>query len=66
VETLFQMDAVANIDIMIRLETMSETNANNIIIRILYNSKGSYSLSLDRLLRFFYKTTRPFEYRPLF
>jgi hypothetical protein len=45
---------------------MSETNANNIIIRILYNGKkGSYSLSLDRLLRLFYKTTRPFEYRDL-
>jgi hypothetical protein len=45
---------------------MSETNANNIIISILDKGKGSYSLSLDRLLRLFYKPTRPFEYRPLF
>jgi hypothetical protein len=44
---------------------MSETNANNIIISILDNRKGSYSLSLDRLLRLFYKTTCPFEYRAL-
>jgi hypothetical protein len=40
---------------------MSETNANNIIISILDNGKGCYSLSLDRLLRLFYKTTRPLE-----
>jgi hypothetical protein len=47
-------------------QTMSETNANNIIISILDNGKGSYSLSLDRLLQLFYKTTTPFEFRPLF
>jgi hypothetical protein len=46
-------------------QTKSETNANNIIIRMLCNGKSRYSLSLDRLLRLFYKTTCPFEYRLL-